>query len=199
VYSRRLIQREGADGIARCGGRSPSVARKLPKQRPRSPRVVTETEKPLLGATPWERRYTTSPAGSSGGSAEGASEGRQPLTGPHLPPPEAAQTKQSKAAMPAGHTKATFQRTSPAFLLPVAPAPQTSSLRHPPRRRPKLNKRKAPMPAGHKSLISKDRIGFILLKRPPRIPSPRRRLPPPHTGRPAFSNAGLLNSDRQTS
>ena len=26
------------------------------------------------------------PAGSSGGSAEGASEGRQPLTGPHLPP-----------------------------------------------------------------------------------------------------------------
>ncbi len=40
-----------------------------------------------------------SPAGSSGGSAEGASEGRQPLTGPHLPPAaQAAQIKSSKKA-----------------------------------------------------------------------------------------------------
>jgi hypothetical protein len=82
-------------GIARRGGRSPSAARKLPKQMPRSPRGMAGTGKPLE-ASPWERRYTTSPAGSSGGSAEGASEGRQPLTGPHLPPPEAVQTTQKK-------------------------------------------------------------------------------------------------------
>ncbi len=38
-----------------------------------------------------------SPAGSSGGSAEGASEGRQPLTGPRLPPAaQAAKTKFTK-------------------------------------------------------------------------------------------------------
>ena len=45
-----------------------------------------------------------SPAGSSGGSAEGASEGRQPLTGPRLPPAaQAAQIKsKEKAPVPAG-------------------------------------------------------------------------------------------------
>ena len=85
-------------GIARRGGRSPSAARKLPKQMPRSPRGMAETGKPLE-ASPWERRYTTSPAGSSGGSAEGASEGRQPLTGPHLPPAaQAAQIKIKKGS-----------------------------------------------------------------------------------------------------
>ena len=42
--------------------------------------------------------YTTNPAGSSGGSAEGASEGRQPLTGPHLPPAaQAAQIKENES------------------------------------------------------------------------------------------------------
>ena len=84
------------DGIARRAGRSPSTARKLPEQKPRSPRGMVEYGKPS-GANPWERRGTTSPAGSSGGSAEGASEGRQPLTGPHLPPvAQAAQTKLQK-------------------------------------------------------------------------------------------------------
>jgi len=83
-------------GIARRGGRSPSAARKLPQQKPRSPRRMVKDGKPL-GANPWEWGYTTSPAGSSGGSAEGASEGRQPLTGPHLPPPEAAQAKRIKS------------------------------------------------------------------------------------------------------
>ena len=52
-----------------------------------------------------ERWKRESPAGSSGGSAEGASEGRQPLTGPHLPPAaKAAQIKfKDKAPVPAGH------------------------------------------------------------------------------------------------
>ena len=45
-----------------------------------------------VGHMPFYR--ATSPAGLSGGSAEGAEEGRQPLTGPHLPPPEAAKTKE---------------------------------------------------------------------------------------------------------
>ena len=85
-------------GIARRGGRSPSAARKLTKQMLRSPRGMAETGKPLE-ASPWERKYTTSPAGSSGGSAEGASEGRQPLTGPHLPPAaQAAQIKIKKGS-----------------------------------------------------------------------------------------------------
>ena len=85
-------------GIARREGRSPSAARKLPQQKPRSPRGMSEVGKPLK-ANPWEWRYATSPAGSSGGSAEGASEGRQPLTGPHLPPAaQAAQIKESKSS-----------------------------------------------------------------------------------------------------
>ena len=41
-----------------------------------------------------------SPAGSSGGSAEGASEGRQPLTGPHLPPAAKAAKTQLKEKPP---------------------------------------------------------------------------------------------------
>ena len=46
------------------------------------------------------------PAGSSGGSAEGASEGRQPLTGPLLPrAAQAAEIKRRKASVPAGHTQ----------------------------------------------------------------------------------------------
>ena len=95
-------QNPPADGIARRGGRSPSAARKLPQQKPRSPRGMLEVGKPLK-ASPWEWRYATSPAGSSGGSAEGASEGRQPLTGPHLPPPEAAKTaEKEKPSCPQG-------------------------------------------------------------------------------------------------
>ena len=40
------------------------------------------------------------PAGSSGGSAVGASEGRQPLTGPHLPPAAKAAKTQPKEKPP---------------------------------------------------------------------------------------------------
>ena len=127
-------------GIARRGGRSPSVARKLPEQKPRSPRGMVGYGRPLK-ADPWEWKYTTSPAGSSGGSAEGASEGRQPLTGPHLPPPEAAQTREKeKPPRPQG-AKAASQRTSLLYFLqsarrayPAAQAPHTQRGPHFPMR-----------------------------------------------------------------
>ena len=92
TLSNRSFSVTAHGGIARRAGRSPSVARKLPEQKPRSPRGMVGYGKPLR-ASPWEWKDTTSPAGLSGGSAEGASEGRQPLTGPLLPPPEAAQTR----------------------------------------------------------------------------------------------------------
>ena len=66
-------------GIARRAGRSPSEARKLPQQKPRSPRHVSETGKLQRGA--------------SGGMQGGPRRGRSPITGPALPSPEAAQTK----------------------------------------------------------------------------------------------------------
>ena len=69
-------------GIAQRAGRSPSVARKLPEQRPRSPRGMVETGKPQRGA--------------SGGMQGGPRRGRSPITGPALPPPEAAQTTEKK-------------------------------------------------------------------------------------------------------
>ena len=65
-------------GIARRAGRSPSAARKLPEQKPRSPRGMSETGKPKRGA--------------SGGMQGGPRRGRSPITGPALPSPEAAQT-----------------------------------------------------------------------------------------------------------
>ena len=70
-------------GIARRAGRSPSAARKLPEQKPRSPRGVKETGKPKRGA--------------SGGMQGGPRRGRSPITGPALPTPEAAQTKIKKS------------------------------------------------------------------------------------------------------
>ena len=71
------------DGIARRGGRSPSAARKLPKQKPRSPRGMVETGKPQRGA--------------SGGMRGGPRRGRSPITGPALPSPEAAQTTENES------------------------------------------------------------------------------------------------------
>ena len=128
-------------GIARRAGRSPSAARKLPKRKPRSPRGMVGSGKPLR-ATPWEWGYTTSPAGSSGGSAEGASEGRQPLTGPHLPPAaQAAQTtEKGKLPCPQG-TQTASQRTNLA-LLSSERQPQPKLCR-PPRRRPKQQKKES--------------------------------------------------------
>ena len=71
-------------GIARRGGRSPSAARKLPKQKPRSPRGMSEAGKPQGGA--------------SGGMQGGPRRGRSPITGPALPPAaQAAQTKIKKS------------------------------------------------------------------------------------------------------
>ena len=113
-------------GIARRAGRSPSEARKLPEQKPRSPRGVRAYGKPLR-ANPWEWREATSPAGSSGGSAEGASEGRQPLTGPHLPPPEAAQTTKMNSPVPAGHTSR-LSKDKLGFILYEAAVTRTSTI-----------------------------------------------------------------------
>ena len=94
------------DGIARRGGRSPSAARKLPEQKPRSPRGMVEYGKPS-GANPWERRGTTSPAGSSGGSAEGASPKGLCLAAPNRPPSAPAgggpNNIKRKALVPEGH------------------------------------------------------------------------------------------------
>ena len=58
-------------GIARRAGRSPSEARKLPEQKPRSPRGMSNVGKPQRGA--------------SGGMQGGPRRGRSPITGPALP------------------------------------------------------------------------------------------------------------------
>ena len=70
-------------GIARRGGRSPSAARKLPQRQPRSPRKMSEKGKLQRGA--------------SGGMQGGPRRGRSPITGPALPPPEAAQTTENES------------------------------------------------------------------------------------------------------
>ena len=85
-------------GIARRAGRSPSAARKLPKQKPRSPRGMTETGKPKRGA--------------SGGMQGGPRRGRSPITGPALPSPEAAQTTDKEKPPCPQDTTSTSQRTS---------------------------------------------------------------------------------------
>ena len=70
-------------GIARRAGRSPSGARKLPQQGPRSPREMTERGKPQRGA--------------SGGMQGGPRRGRSPITGPALPhAAQAAKTTEMK-------------------------------------------------------------------------------------------------------
>ena len=86
------IQCEGAQW--HCAARREIAERseEAPEAEAAQPSRMMEYGRPLW-ANPWEWRHMTSPAGSSGGSAEGASEGRQPLTGPHLPPAaQAAQT-----------------------------------------------------------------------------------------------------------
>jgi len=93
-------------GIARRGGRSPSAARKLPQQGPRSPREMTRMGKPKRGA--------------SGGMQGGPRRGRSPITGPALPPPEAAQTTNKKRPPCPQGTEAASQRTSPALFLQSA-------------------------------------------------------------------------------
>ena len=94
-------------GIARRGGRSPSEARKLPERKPRSPRGMSDVGK--------------SQGGASGGMQGGPRRGRSPITGPALPPPEAAQTtNKNRPPCPQG-TKIPSQRTSPVSL-PLPPA-----------------------------------------------------------------------------
>ena len=83
-----------------------------------------------------------SPAGSSGGSAEGASEGRQPLTGPHLPPAaQAAKTKFTKKPRARRATKFPFQRTDS--------SPLSGAQAHPsPHRRTSASHRRISSPQG---------------------------------------------------
>jgi len=92
-------------GIARRAGRSPSEARKLPEQKPRSPRHVSETGKPLR-ANPWEWGYIRqAQAGSSGGSADGGLGGAAAPNRPRLAARRAGgqNKRKKKAPMPAGH------------------------------------------------------------------------------------------------
>ncbi|MBB5144059.1 hypothetical protein HNQ38_002167 [Desulfovibrio intestinalis] len=65
------------------------------------------------------------PAGSSGGSAEGASEGRQPLTGPFCRPPRRRPNNiNGKAPCPQGTTHIS-QKTNSKFSASPHPAHQT--------------------------------------------------------------------------
>ena len=81
-------------------GDHPTEGREAPEAEAVQPSQLVVVAKPmeLSGGESVVRRGSwrkmERPAGSSGGSAEGASEGRQPLTGPHLPP--AAQAAQAK-------------------------------------------------------------------------------------------------------
>ena len=87
-------------GIARRGGRSPSVARKLPEQKPRSPRGMSNVGKPQRGA--------------SGGMQGGPRRGRSPITGPALPhAAQAAKTTEKRKPPCPQDTEAISQRTSP--------------------------------------------------------------------------------------
>ena len=120
-------------GVARRAGRSPSAARKLPEQQPRSPREMPEAGKPQRGA--------------SGGMQGGPRRGRSPITGPALPSPEAAQTTNKKRPPCPQGTEATSQMTGPVSM-PLA-ARRAGGQNN--------NNEKAPVPAGHKNPLSKDR------------------------------------------
>ena len=98
-----------------------------------------------------------SPAGSSGGSAEGASEGRQPLTGPHLPPAaQAAQIKSSKKAPRPQADKNLIPKDKPS---PPPPAAQA-----------------APKKAGNES-AAKSRTHRAARIKPSNAKSPRAKAP----------------------
>ena len=69
-------------GIARRGGRSPSAARKLPEQRPRSPRGMVGYGRPLK-ASPWECGIYDKPSGVVRGECRGGLGG---AAAPNRPP-----------------------------------------------------------------------------------------------------------------
>ena len=128
-------------GTARRAGRSPSEARKLPEQKPRSPRKMSEAGKPQRGA--------------SGGMQGGPRRGRSPITGPALPhAAQAAQTTNKKGlrARRAQKTTLNVQALLNFFwsarrACPLCPSPR--------RRRPKQQIRKAPVPRrAHKPLFN---------------------------------------------
>ena len=116
-------------GIARRAGRSPSAARKLPEQKPRSPRRMVGTGKPLR-ASPWEWRDTTKPSGVVRGECRGGLGG---AAAPNRPPSAARRAggpsnRKEKPPCPQG-AENTSRRTDPDFLLLVAAATKTTSPR----------------------------------------------------------------------
>ena len=124
-------------GIARREGRSPSAARKLPEQKPRSPRRMTKMGKPQRGA--------------SGGMQGGPRRGRSPITGPALPhaaqadkTTEVKKLRARRAQKPPfkGQTLFCFlQGDNPQYFAARRAYPR---LHRTPRRRPKLPKKKRP-------------------------------------------------------
>ena len=89
-------------GIARRAGRSPSAARKLPQQKPRSPRGTVGYGRPLK-ASPWECGMYDKPSGVVRGECRGGLGG---AAAPNRPPSAPAGGGQinikGNAAMPAG-------------------------------------------------------------------------------------------------
>ena len=131
-------------GIARRAGRSPSEARKLPEQKPRSPRKMSDVGKPQRGA--------------SGGMQGGPRRGRSPITGPALPhAAQAAQTTNKKGlrARRAQKTTLNVQALLNFFwsarrACPLRPSPR--------RRRPKQQKKKSPRaPQGTQAAFQRKR------------------------------------------
>ena len=125
-----------------------------------------------LKADPWEWKYTTSPAGSSGGSAEGASEGRQPLTGPHLPPvAQAAQIEENESFRTRRVQTPPFKGQALAFFLLVAVA--TKLHFHAARRAggPNNRKGKPPRLQGAKAFSQRTDPALLSSTHLPRTPS----------------------------
>ena len=119
-------------GVAWRAGRSPSVARKLPKQKTRSPRAMTEYRKPVK-VIPWEWRDTKA-SGVVRGECRGGLGG---AAAPNRPP--------SAARRAGGRTKEEKNLRAPrykwfhkndAILLCARRHPRVTACRSP-RRRPK--------------------------------------------------------------
>ncbi len=146
-------------GIAQRAGRSPSVARKLPEQRPRSPRGVVGYGRPLK-ASPWECGIYDKPSGVVRGECRGGLGG---AAAPNRPPSAARRaggpnSRKRKAPVPAGHTSH-LSKNRPGFIL-LKRRRAYPRYATPPRRRPKLKQSKAPVPAGHKHHLSKGKPCF---------------------------------------
>ena len=88
--------------------------------------------------------------GASGGMQGGPRRGRSPITGPALPPPEAAQaTESEKPPCPQG-TKAISQRTSPALFSSERPSRMPPKTHSPPEAAQATESERPPCPQGTK-------------------------------------------------